>query len=86
VAEKMTELLLVLPLLLLLLLVPSTHSTGAYTTAHLNDFSLEAWCPDAATRFYAQTFGAVGTPLPTMARLSKTPLTVHLRLVADVLC
>ena len=43
-------------LLLLLLSARRAHSTPA----PLHDFSLERWCPDAATRFYAQTFGAVG--------------------------
>jgi hypothetical protein len=44
-------------LLLLLLMLLMLLNTSA---ASIEDFSLDAWCPDAAKRFDVRQFGAVG--------------------------
>jgi hypothetical protein len=44
-------------LLLLLLMLLSTSA------ASIENFSLDAWCPDAAKRFDVRQFGAVGNGL-----------------------
>jgi hypothetical protein len=41
---------------LLLLLLPLLNTSAA----SIEDFSLDAWCPDAAKRFDVRQFGAVG--------------------------